>query len=80
MNIKMATNEQLSTTESRERKKKKQTKLGKPARQDQNHRNGDHVEGNQLGGGKVENRRKGAGNKKSINGRYKIDRGMLRIV
>ena len=44
MNIKMATNEQLSTTESREREKKK-TKLGKPARQDQNHRNGDHVEG-----------------------------------
>ena len=63
MNIKMATNEQLSTTESREREKKK-TKLGKPARQDQNHRNGDHVEGNQLGGGKAENRRKGAGTKK----------------
>ena len=40
------------------------------------HRNGDHMEGYQQGGGvggKVQGIR-------SINGRYKIDRGRLRIV
>ena len=46
MNIKMATNSQVSTTES-----KKQSK--QPER-DQNHRNGDHMEGYQQGGGKEE--------------------------
>ena len=44
MNIKMATNSQLSTTES---KKIKQT-----SRQEQNHRYGDHLEHYQQGGGR----------------------------
>ena len=47
MNIKMMTNSQLSTTES----KKQTNKLSKQAEQKQNHRYGDHLEGHQLGGG-----------------------------
>ena len=47
------------------------------ALQEQNHRNGAHLEGYQQGrgreGGKVQRI-------SSINGRYKIDRGRLRIV
>ena len=45
MNIKMATNSQLSTTES------KKNNLSKQAEQEQNHRYGDHLEGYQWGGG-----------------------------
>ena len=45
MNVKMAANSQLSTTES------KKTKLSKQAEQEQNHRNGDHGEGYQQGRG-----------------------------
>ena len=52
-NSKMTTNLQLSTTEPR---KQKQT-LSKQLEQEQNHRNGDHIEGNGRGGG-------GTGNKK----------------
>ena len=53
-------------------------KLSKQLEQEQNHRNGDHMEGYQWGGmgengGKVQGRR-------SIIGRHKIDRGRLRIV
>ena len=44
MNIKMAMNSQLSTTEPK--------KLSKPANQKQNRRYGDHLEGYQLGGGR----------------------------
>ena len=44
MNSKMTTNSQLSTTEP-----KKQTKL-----ESQSHRNGDHMEGFQWGGGREE--------------------------
>ena len=40
MNGKMTTNSQLSTTEP-----KKQNKLGKQLEQEQNHRDGDHMEG-----------------------------------
>ena len=53
MNSKMTTNSQLSTTEP---KKKTQTKneLSKELEQEQNHRNGDHMEGYQWGGGEEE--------------------------
>ena len=44
MNSKMTTNSQLLTTEP---KKKKQ--LSKQVEQEQNHRNGDHMEGYQRG-------------------------------
>ena len=47
MNIKMATNSQLSITES-----KKQTK--QTTRTGTHHRYGDHLEGYLLGGGKVQ--------------------------
>ena len=42
----MTTNSQLSTTEQ------KKTKLSKQLKQEQNHRNGDHMEGYQWGGGR----------------------------
>ena len=45
MNSKMITNSQLSTTEPKEQK------LSKQLEQEQNHRNGDHMEGYQRGGG-----------------------------
>ena len=48
MNSKMTTNSQLSTTEP----KKQKQKLSKHLKQEQNHRNGDHMEGYQWGGGR----------------------------
>ena len=51
MNIQMAINSQLSTTES-----KRQTK--KQAEQEQNHRYGDHLEGYQLEEGRRRMREK----------------------
>ena len=45
MNSKVAKNSQLLTTEP----KKKKKKLSKQLEQDQNHRNGDHMEGYQWG-------------------------------
>ena len=68
MNIKMATNAPLSATESK--------KLSKQAEQEQNHKYGDRSEGYQLGGENGEN----VQGIRRINGRYKIDRGMLRAV
>ena len=54
-------------------------KLSKQPEQEQNHRCGDHLEGYQWGRGKGR-----LGGKvqvlKSINGRYRTDRGMLRLV
>ena len=44
MNSKMTTNSQLSTTEP------KKQKLSKQPEQEQNHRNGDHMEDYQWGG------------------------------
>ena len=44
MNSKTTTNSQLPTTESK-------NKLSKQLEQEQNHRNGDHIEGYQQGGG-----------------------------
>ena len=64
----MITNLQLSTTKP----KRKQLE------QEQNHRNGDRLEGYQWGwgGGRMGEKVQGI---RSIVGRYKIDRGRLRI-
>ena len=71
----MTTNSQLSTTEP----KKNKNELNKQLEQEQNHRNGDPMEGYQWGGGERELGGKVQGIR-SIIGRYKIDRGKLRIV
>ena len=75
MNSKVTTNSQLSTTKP----KKNKNKLSKQQEQGQNHRNGDHMKGYQWGGGRGENGGKVQGIR-SINGRYKTDRGRLRTV
>ena len=60
-------------------KTKNKSKLSKQLEQEQNHRNGDHMEGYQQGSergreeGKVQRI-------SSINDRWKIDRGRVRIV
>ena len=72
MNSKMTTNSQLSTTELK-------NKLSKQVEQEGNHRNGDHMEGYQQGGGEGRMGEKEQGIR-SINGKYKIDRGRLSIV
>ena len=51
MNSKMKTNSQLSTTEPKQKKKRQKQKLSKQLEQEQNHRNEDHMEGYQWGGG-----------------------------
>ena len=56
----MATNSQLSTTEP----KKQKQKLSKQLEQEQNQRNGDHMEDYQCGWGRGENGGKRTGNKK----------------
>ena len=73
MNIKMAKNSQLSTTES------KKNKLSKQPEQEQNHRYGNHLEDYQLGvvRGRMWVKVQGI---RSINGRYIIDGGVSRIV
>ena len=75
MNSKMTTNSQLSTNEP----KKCKNKVSKQLEQEQNHRNGDHIEGYHqgVGGGRLGEKVQGI---RSTNGRYKIDRGRLRIV
>ena len=72
MNSKMTTNSQLSIIEP---KKKNLSKL----EQEQNHRNGDHMEGYQQegDGGGIREEVQGIRN---MNDRYKIDMGRLRIV
>ena len=71
MNSTMTTNSQLSTTEPK-------NKLSKQLEQEENHRNGDHMEGYQRGrGGRMGEKVQRIS---SINGRYKIGRGRLRIV
>ena len=54
----MTTSSQLSTTEP-----KKQSKLSKQLEQEQNYRNGDHMEGYQWGGRGGRMGGKGTGNK-----------------
>ena len=75
MNSKMATILQLSTTEPKKNKNK--NKLSKQLEQEQNHRNGDHMEGYQWEGGGRRMGEKVQGIR-SIIGRYKIDRGRLK--
>ena len=66
----MKTNSQLNL-------KIKTNKLSKQLEQEQNHRNGNHMEGYQWGcGGRMGEKVQGM---RSINSRYKIDRGRLRI-
>ena len=74
MNSKM-TNSQLLTTEP----KKQKQKLSKQLEQEQNHRNGDHMEGYPWGSGKG---REGGKVQRisSIDDRWKIDRGRVGIV
>ena len=80
MSSKMTTNSQLSTTKPKKKEKKKKiNKLSKQLEQEQNHRNGDHMEGYQWGRGvgRMGEKVQGIG---STNGRYRIDRGISRIV
>ena len=72
----MTTNSQQSTTELKKIKNK--NKLSKQLEQEQIHSNRDHMESYQWGGeGIMGEKVQGI---RSINGRYKIDRGWLRIV
>ena len=75
MNSEMTANSQLSITEP----KKNKNKLIKQLKQEQNHRNRAHMEGYQpeVRGERIGVKVQGIS---SINGRYKIDRGRLRIV
>ena len=75
MNSKVTTNSQLSTTEP----KKQKLKLSKQLEQEYNHRNGDHMESYQREGGEERMGGKVQGIR-SIIGRCKVDRGILRIV
>ena len=74
MNSKMATNSQLSTIEA-----KKKNKRSKELEHEQNHKNEDHMEDYQWegGGGRMWENVQGI---RSIIGRYKADRGRIRIV
>ena len=78
MNSKMTKNSQLSTTKPKKKKNKNKNELSKQLEQEQIHSNRDHMEGYQQGG---RWRRMGemVQGVRSINGRYKIDRGRLRI-
>ena len=72
----MTRNSQLSTTELKN-KNKNENKLSK-LEQEENHRNGDHLEGYQWGR-EEERMEENVQGIRSINGRYKIDRGRFRI-
>ena len=76
MNSKMTTNSQLLTTKPNP---PAPPQLSKQLEQEQNHRNGDHMEGYQWGIRTVGGRGEEVQRVSSINGRYKIDRGRLRI-
>ena len=75
----MTTNSQLSTTEPKTKKQKNKNELSKQLEQEHIHRNGDHMEGclQGEGGGRMREKVQGI---RSMNGRYKIDRGRLRTV
>ena len=68
MNSKMTTNSQLSITDP----KKQKQELSKQLEQEQNHRNGDHLEGYQWGGERGKWGKKVQG-RRSIISRHKID-------
>ena len=71
MNSKMTTNSQLLTTEP---KKKNKNKPSKQLEQEENHRNGDHMEGYHRGSGKGREGEK-VQRISSINSRWKTDSG-----
>ena len=75
----MTTNSNLSIIEPKKTKNENKNELSEQLEQEQIHRNRDHIEGYQQGTGKGRMREKVQGIS-SINGRYKIDRGRLRIV
>ena len=77
MNTK-TTNSQLLTTKRKTNKQKNKDKVSKHLEQEQNHRNGDHVEGYKWGSGRGREEEKVQRIRR--NGRYRIDRGRLRIV
>ena len=60
----MTKNSQLSINEPKRKEKQQQKKVSKQLEQEQNHRNGDHMEGYQWGRGLRENWGKGTGNTK----------------
>ena len=74
----MTINSQLSASETKIKKTQQKQNLSKQLEQ-QIHRNRDHLEGYQQGGdeGRMEEKVQGI---RSINDRYKIHRGRLRIV
>ena len=76
MNSKMTTNHNYQQPNL---KKINKNKLSKQLEQEQNHRNGVHMEGYQWGEGRGKMGEKVQGIR-SINDRHKIDRGRLRIV
>ena len=67
------------TTNSHSQQLNLKNKLRKQLEQEQNHRNGDHMEGYQQGSGRGKEEEK-VQRISSMNGRWKIDRGRLRIV
>ena len=71
----MTINSELSTPEPRRNK----NKISRQLKQEQIHRNRDYMEVYQCvgSGGRMEEKVQGI---RSINGRYKVDRGRLRIV
>ena len=77
MNSKMTTNSQLSTHEPKRKEKQQKQKLSQQPEQEQNQRNGHHMEGFRWG---IRGEDLGGLQGISIIGRYKIDRGRLRIV
>ena len=72
MNSKMTTNSQISTNEPKRKEKQQKQKLSKQIEQEQNQRNGHHIEGFQWGGGREEWGEKVQG-RRNIIGRHKID-------
>ena len=75
MNSKMTTDSQLSTTKH---KNKNKNELSKQLEQEQNHRNGDHMDDYQWGGGKGRIGENVQGIRRVID-MYKIYKGRLRI-
>ena len=73
MNSKMTTNSQLLTNEPKRKDKQRKQKLSKQLEQEQNQRNGHHMEGFQRGAGREEWGKTVQG-RRSIISRHKTDR------
>ena len=74
----MRTNSQLSTNEPKRKEKQQKQKLSQQPDQEQNQRNGHHLEGFQWGGGQEDWGGKVQG--RSIISRHKIDGERLKMV